>query len=89
MWAAEQTEDELHQQVAMMKATAEKQGGATKEAASGQPFSEEIDGTSIPPNFREVIVEPFDETQDPHARLQAFQTQMHINGGNDALNCKL
>ncbi|RDY09256.1 hypothetical protein CR513_06396, partial [Mucuna pruriens] len=25
----------------------------------GQPFSEEIDGTPIPPNFREIVVEPF------------------------------
>ncbi|RDX78624.1 hypothetical protein CR513_41076, partial [Mucuna pruriens] len=55
----------------------------------GQPFSEEIDETPIPPNFREVVVEPFDGAQDPHAHLQAFQTQMYISGGNDKLSCKL
>ncbi|RDX93805.1 hypothetical protein CR513_23894, partial [Mucuna pruriens] len=31
--------------------------------------SEEIDGTPIPPNFREIVVEPFDGTQDSHAHL--------------------
>ncbi|RDY01555.1 hypothetical protein CR513_15104, partial [Mucuna pruriens] len=30
--------------------------------------------TPIPPNFREVVVEPFDGSQDPYAHLQAFQT---------------
>ncbi|RDY06842.1 hypothetical protein CR513_09113, partial [Mucuna pruriens] len=33
--------------------------------------------------------EPFDKTQDPHAHLQAFETQMYISGGNDQLSCKL
>ncbi|RDX72511.1 hypothetical protein CR513_48009, partial [Mucuna pruriens] len=70
----------------MMKTTAKKQGGTIKE---GQPFSEAIDGMPIPPNFREVVVEPFDGMQDPHAHLQAFQTQIYISGGNDALSCKL
>ncbi|RDX74883.1 hypothetical protein CR513_45318, partial [Mucuna pruriens] len=49
---------------------------------------EEIDGTRIPINFREVVVEPFDGTHDPHTHLQAFQTQMYISGGNDPLSCK-
>ncbi|RDX87045.1 hypothetical protein CR513_31541, partial [Mucuna pruriens] len=35
------------------------------------------------------MVEPFDGTQDPHAHLQAFQTQMYISGGDDKLSCKL
>ncbi|RDX65831.1 hypothetical protein CR513_55474, partial [Mucuna pruriens] len=55
----------------------------------GQPFSADIDETPVPPGFREVVVEPFDGTQDPHAHLQAYQTQMYISGGSDQLNCKL
>ncbi|RDX96071.1 hypothetical protein CR513_21320, partial [Mucuna pruriens] len=43
----------------------------------------------VPPNFREIMVEPFDGSQDPHAYLQAFQTQMYISGGDDKLSCKL
>ncbi|RDX58324.1 hypothetical protein CR513_62370, partial [Mucuna pruriens] len=75
---AEQREDELCQQIAMMKATSEKRrGGAMLEVTHiqpfwGQPFSEEIDGTPIPPNFREIVVEPFDGTQDPHAYLSIY-----------------
>ncbi|RDX77001.1 hypothetical protein CR513_42942, partial [Mucuna pruriens] len=55
----------------------------------GTTFSHEIDETQVPPNFRGVVVEPFDGTQDPHAHLQAFQTQMYISGGDDKLSCKL
>ncbi|RDX83582.1 hypothetical protein CR513_35485, partial [Mucuna pruriens] len=29
------------------------------------------------------------EQEDPHAHLQAFQTQMYISGGDDKLSCKL
>ncbi|RDX70757.1 hypothetical protein CR513_49966, partial [Mucuna pruriens] len=54
-----------------------------------QPFCEEIDEARIPPHFREILVDPFDEIQDPHAHLQAFQTQMYISGGDDKLSCKL
>ncbi|RDX61936.1 hypothetical protein CR513_59789, partial [Mucuna pruriens] len=57
--------------------------------AWGQPFSEQIDRTPIPPQFRELVVDPFDGSQDPHVRLQAFQTQVYINGGDDLLSCKL
>ncbi|RDX68885.1 hypothetical protein CR513_52080, partial [Mucuna pruriens] len=94
MKATKQREDELRQQIAMMKVVAKKPGGTMREAINvqafwGQPFSKEIDETPIPPNFREVVVEPFDGTQDPHAHLQAFQTQMYISGGNDSLSCKL
>ncbi|RDX64827.1 Tf2-9, partial [Mucuna pruriens] len=64
---------------------------AMKEARGreGQPFSQEIDETRVPPNFREIVVEPFDGSQDPHAHLQAFQAQMYISGGDDRLSCKL
>ncbi|RDY04222.1 hypothetical protein CR513_12095, partial [Mucuna pruriens] len=48
-----------------------------------------IDEARIPPHFREILVDLFDETQDPHAHLQAFQTQMYISGGDDKLSCKL
>ncbi|RDX67750.1 hypothetical protein CR513_53333, partial [Mucuna pruriens] len=44
---------------------------------------------SVPANFRELQVEPFDGTRDPHAHLQAFHTQMYISGGGDRLSCKL
>ncbi|RDY01129.1 hypothetical protein CR513_15606, partial [Mucuna pruriens] len=84
MKAVEQREDELHRQIEMMKAIAERPGGAAREA--GQPFSEEIDGTPIPPNFKEVVVKPLDGIQDPHIHLQAFKTQMYISRGNDSLS---
>ncbi|RDX93645.1 hypothetical protein CR513_24064, partial [Mucuna pruriens] len=74
----------------------EKPGGAATppstpgtQAFWAQPFSEEIDETAIPSNFREVVIESFNGTQDPHTHLQPFQTQMYINGGNDRLSCKL
>ncbi|RDX58530.1 hypothetical protein CR513_62147, partial [Mucuna pruriens] len=54
-----------------------------------QPFSTEIDETPIPPNFREIVIESYNGTQDPHAHLQAFQRKMYISDGNDRLNCKL
>ncbi|RDY04806.1 hypothetical protein CR513_11441, partial [Mucuna pruriens] len=68
-----------------MTKAAEKGSADSREAASvqpfwGQPFSVEID---------ENPIEPYDGTQDPHAHLQAFQTQMYISGGNDKLSCKL
>ncbi|RDX95225.1 hypothetical protein CR513_22292, partial [Mucuna pruriens] len=75
---AEQREEELCQQIAMMKAKGKWEAVAI-----------EIDETPIPPNFREIVVEPYDETQDHYAHLQAFQTQMYISGGNDRLSYKL
>ncbi|RDX96720.1 hypothetical protein CR513_20591, partial [Mucuna pruriens] len=39
-----------------------------------QLFSEQIDGTPIPPQFRELVVDPFDSLQDSCVHLQAFQT---------------
>ncbi|RDX98176.1 hypothetical protein CR513_18946, partial [Mucuna pruriens] len=50
---------------------------------------EEIGRTLILANFRELVMKPFDGTQDPHTHLQAFQTQMYISRGNDFLSCKL
>ncbi|RDX97030.1 hypothetical protein CR513_20248, partial [Mucuna pruriens] len=65
-------EEELHRQLAIVKAIVEKPGGEvapppalTTQAFWAQPFSEEIDETTILPNFREVVIEPFDGTQDP------------------------
>ncbi|RDY12853.1 hypothetical protein CR513_02280, partial [Mucuna pruriens] len=37
----------------------------------------------------ELVIDPFDGSQDPHAHLQAFQTQVYINGANNLLSCKL
>ncbi|RDX76257.1 hypothetical protein CR513_43773, partial [Mucuna pruriens] len=94
--ATDEREEELRHQLATVKATVEKPRGATTpppapstQAFWAQPFSEEIDETTIPPNFRKVVIEPFDGTQDPHTHLQAFQTQMYISGGNDRLSYKL
>ncbi|RDY04046.1 hypothetical protein CR513_12313, partial [Mucuna pruriens] len=42
-------------------------------AATDRPFSEEIDRTPTPANFRELVVDLFDRSQDPHTHLQAFQ----------------
>ncbi|RDX85433.1 hypothetical protein CR513_33378, partial [Mucuna pruriens] len=39
----------------------------------GQLFSEKIDGTLILANFHEVVVEPFDGTQDPHLICKSFR----------------
>ncbi|RDX99757.1 hypothetical protein CR513_17151, partial [Mucuna pruriens] len=77
MKMAERREEELRQQIATFKTT-ERQNPTPREENSiqpfwGQPFASEIDETCIPPNFREIVVEPFDGTQDPYAYLQAFQ----------------
>ncbi|RDX99314.1 hypothetical protein CR513_17637, partial [Mucuna pruriens] len=72
---AKRREAELRQQIAMMKAT-----------EKGGPDLREI---PIPPNFREIVIESYDGTQDPHTHLQAFQTQMYISSGNDRLSYKL
>ncbi|RDX87786.1 hypothetical protein CR513_30700, partial [Mucuna pruriens] len=62
----------------------------SKQLGEGEPpRNQEIDETRVPPNFREIMVEPFDGSIDPHAHLQAFQTQMYISGGDDKLSCKL
>ncbi|RDX88249.1 hypothetical protein CR513_30187, partial [Mucuna pruriens] len=93
MRAAKKRKEELRQQIAALRAARERDQEEYEENATqpfwGQPFCREIDETTIPPNFREVVVEPFDGSQDPHAYLQAFQTQMYISGGNDRLSCKL
>ncbi|RDY09853.1 hypothetical protein CR513_05713, partial [Mucuna pruriens] len=82
MKAVEQREKELHCQIVTMKATMEKPRGVAMPTT-------EINKIPMPTNFHEVVVEPFDGTHDPHTHLQAFQTQMYINGGNDPLSCKL
>ncbi|RDX93762.1 hypothetical protein CR513_23932, partial [Mucuna pruriens] len=93
MKVAEQREEELRQQIAALRVASERDQTTHEEIPTqpfwGQPFCREIDETPIPPNFREVIVEPFDGSQDPYAHLQAFETQMYISGGNDRLSCKL
>ncbi|RDX82515.1 hypothetical protein CR513_36686, partial [Mucuna pruriens] len=90
---AEQREEELRQQIASLKVRNEQEqevrGEGLAQPLWRQPFCEEIDEARIPPHFREIMVDPFDETQDPHAHLQVFQTQMYISGGDDKLSCKL
>ncbi|RDX74378.1 hypothetical protein CR513_45879, partial [Mucuna pruriens] len=93
MRVVEKREEELRQQIAALRATRDQDQEERGEGATppfwGQPFCREIDETTIPSNFREVVVEPFDGSQDPYAHLQAFQTQIYISGGNDSLSCKL
>ncbi|RDX70459.1 hypothetical protein CR513_50293, partial [Mucuna pruriens] len=93
MRAAEKREEELCQQIAALRVARDQDQEEHGEEATppfwGQPFCREIDETTIPSNFRKVVVEPFDGSQDPHAHLQAFQTQIYISGGNDRLSCKL
>ncbi|RDX93068.1 hypothetical protein CR513_24711, partial [Mucuna pruriens] len=62
--AVEEREEELRHQLATMKATMEKLGGVAASPTTGgtqafwaQPFNEEIDGITIPPNFHEVCLE--------------------------------
>ncbi|RDY07417.1 hypothetical protein CR513_08479, partial [Mucuna pruriens] len=93
MKMAERREEELHQQIAVLKTT-ERQNPTPREENSvqpfwGKPFYREIDETCIPLNFREIVVEPFDGTQNPYTHLQAFQAQMYISNGDDRLSCKL
>ncbi|RDX61811.1 hypothetical protein CR513_59919, partial [Mucuna pruriens] len=79
MKMAEQREEELRRQIASLKMRNEQeQEGRGKHVAQPlwrQPFGEEI----VPPHFREISVDPFDGTQDPHAHF----------GGDDKLSCKL
>ncbi|RDX99077.1 hypothetical protein CR513_17926, partial [Mucuna pruriens] len=93
MKMAEQREEELRKQIASMRVRSEQEPEGRGEHATPplwkQPFCEEIDEVRIPPHFREILVDPFDGTQDPHAHVQAFQTQMYISGGDDRLSCKL
>ncbi|RDX65346.1 Peptidyl-prolyl cis-trans isomerase FKBP16-1, chloroplastic, partial [Mucuna pruriens] len=78
MKMAEQREEELRQQIASLKARNEQEqevrGEHLAQPLWRQPSCEEIDEARIPPHFREISVDPFDETQDSHAHLQAFQT---------------
>ncbi|RDX74327.1 hypothetical protein CR513_45942, partial [Mucuna pruriens] len=70
---AERREEELRQQIAALKVGDRREptthGEGSAQPFWGQPFCEEIDETHIPPNFREVVVESFDGTQDPYAHL--------------------
>ncbi|RDX71123.1 hypothetical protein CR513_49569, partial [Mucuna pruriens] len=90
---AEQREEELRRQIENLRTRNEQElegrGEHVAQPLWKQPFCEEIDKARIPPHFREILVDPFDGTQDPHAHLQAFQTQMYISGGDDKLSCKL
>ncbi|RDX80343.1 hypothetical protein CR513_39123, partial [Mucuna pruriens] len=81
----EQREEELRQN----EQEQEMRGEELAQPLWRHPFCEEIDEARIPPHFREILVDPFDGTQAPHAHLQAFQTQMYISGGDDKLSCKL
>ncbi|RDX88232.1 hypothetical protein CR513_30210, partial [Mucuna pruriens] len=63
---AQERAEELQQQLEAMK-------GARRENLVQQETPSKIDDTRVPSNFREIVVEPFDGSQDPQAHLQAFQ----------------
>ncbi|RDY14057.1 hypothetical protein CR513_00936, partial [Mucuna pruriens] len=89
----DQREEELCRQIAVLRDASGNDQTMHEESPTqplwGKPFYKEINETPIPLNFREVVVEPFDGSQDPYAHLQAFQTQMYISGGNGKLSYKL
>ncbi|RDX93633.1 hypothetical protein CR513_24072, partial [Mucuna pruriens] len=84
---AKEREEELRPVKATMEKSARLLPTVSPASFWAQPFNEEIDQTPIPQSFQELVMEPFDGTQDPHTHLQAFQTQMYISGGDDRLNC--
>lgn len=43
----------------------------------------------MPPRFRELVIGSYNDTRDPQSHVDAFQMQMYISGGNDAINCKM
>lgn len=54
-----------------------------------QPFSKEILATSVPHDFKVPIIKAYDGIGDPYEHLAAFDLQMIISGGNDAIKCKM
>jgi len=52
------------------------------------PFSQEIMDTVVPANAVAVKAS-FIGVEDPEAHLMAFQTQMMLSGGSDAVYCKV
>ncbi|RDY08897.1 Pro-Pol polyprotein, partial [Mucuna pruriens] len=81
---AQERIEELQRQLEIIKGTRRGEASTQIEASLqifwGQPFSQEIDETRVPPNFREIMVEPFDGSQDSHTHLQAFQMQITLRG---------
>ncbi|RDX77223.1 hypothetical protein CR513_42691, partial [Mucuna pruriens] len=73
MRAAKQREEELRQQIAALRA-ASGRDQTEREEDPAQPFWGNHRRNPYPLNFREVVVEPFDGSQDPYAHLQTFQT---------------
>ncbi|RDX91174.1 hypothetical protein CR513_26891, partial [Mucuna pruriens] len=65
-----------------------KQATGARRGVLTHPYPEwhEIDETPIPPQFKELVVDPFDDSQDPRVHLQAFQTQVYINDIDDLIN---
>lgn len=53
------------------------------------PFTNEIQRVPVPHNFREPVIDSYDGSKDPQAHMAAFETQMSISGGDDAIICKM
>ncbi|RDY10522.1 hypothetical protein CR513_04945, partial [Mucuna pruriens] len=79
---AEEREARLREQLELLRSMKGHTDPPPSLVAWGQPFSEHIDGTPIPPQFRELVVDPFDGLQDPCVHLQTFQI-------DDLISCKL
>jgi len=61
------------------------QSPMTEERAHPMPFSQEIMGAVVPTNFMMPKI-VFTGTEDPEAHLKAFNAQMMISGGTDAMH---
>ncbi|RDX97087.1 hypothetical protein CR513_20184, partial [Mucuna pruriens] len=85
----EEREARLREQRELLRSTEGHSDPLPLPVAWGQPFNEQIDGTPIPPQFKELVVDPFDGSQDPRVNLHAFQTPVYINNDDDLISCKL
>ncbi|XP_020234647.1 uncharacterized protein LOC109814597 [Cajanus cajan] len=63
--------------------------GGVEPPRAFQPFSEAIEREVVPPYLAIPRITPFDGTQDPDEHLMIYRAHMLINGGSDAVFCKL
>ena len=59
------------------------------EVSDANPLANTIMEEPIPQNFVIPKIAPFTGSSDPKLHLKAFQAQMLISGGNDAIRCKM
>lgn len=63
--------------------------GRIEECKEIQHYSSEILVMVVPLDFRVLVLEAYDGSQDPNEHLAAFELQMQMSGGNDAIKCKM